>query len=363
VPLPDPESNIATPTEPPDIAQLPTIQLDLPRRSTRPRRQPTYLEDFHTAHTTVSKRYPIHNYLSYHSLSSSFQTIISSINSNHEPRSYKEASKSACWQFSMQAKLKALTTNNTWILTPLPSGKKTIGCKWVYKIKHNFDDTIDRHKACLVAKGFTQLEGLDFLDTFALVAKLTTLCLLLTVATTKNWTLKHLDVNNAFLHGDLHEVVYMTPPPGLSLPSSQHVCKLQCFLYGLKQVGRQWYAKLSSFLLSHKYSFFGANHSLFLKYANHKIIVILVYVDDLVLTGDETEEIDVITFALHHHFKIKNLGNLTYFLGLEITRNNIGLNLSQRNYTLDLLQEIGMMEIAPINDSHFPPLFRPRNSP
>jgi len=162
VPIPHPESSTTPPTEPldaaiepPDVAQSPTIQLDLPFRSTRHRRQPAYLEDFHTVHTTVSKRYPINNYLSYHSLSSSFHTLVSSINFSHEPRSYNEASKSVCWQSAMQVELKALTTNNTWILTPLPSGKKTIGCKWVYKIKHNSDGTIDRYKARLDAKGFT----------------------------------------------------------------------------------------------------------------------------------------------------------------------------------------------------------------
>jgi len=115
----------------------------------------------------------------------------------------------------MEAELEALSTNNTWQLVPLPPGKKPIGCRWVYKIKHNNDDTIDHYKTRLVAKGYTQLEGLDFLDTFAHVAKLTTLRLLLALATTNNWTLKQLDINNAFLHGDLHEEVYMKPPPGL----------------------------------------------------------------------------------------------------------------------------------------------------
>jgi len=106
----------------------------------------------------------------------------------------------------MQYELQALAANNTWQLTPLPPGKKTISCKWVYKIKYHSDCTVKRHKARVVAKGFTQLEGLDFLDTFAPIAKLTTLRLLLAIATTKNWILKQLDVNNAFLHDDLHEI-------------------------------------------------------------------------------------------------------------------------------------------------------------
>jgi len=149
--------------------------------------------------------------LSYNSLSSNFRNVISSINSHPEPQTYNEASKHASWQSAMQDELQALAANNTWQLTPLPLRKKTIGCKWVYKIKYHSDDTVERHKARIIAKGFTQLEGLDFLDTFAPVAKLTSLRLLLAIATTKNWILKQLDVNNAFLHGDLHEEVYMTP--------------------------------------------------------------------------------------------------------------------------------------------------------
>jgi len=105
----------------------------------------------------------------------------------------------------------------------------------------------------------------------------------------------------------------MTPPPGLSLPSPQHVCKLQRSLYGIRQAGRQWYAKLSTFLLSNNYFISAADHSLVLKYNNDKLIVILVYVDDSVLTGDDTEEVNTITTSLHHHFKIKDLGHLTYF--------------------------------------------------
>jgi len=248
----------------------------------------------------------------------------------------------------MQVELTAFASNKTWQITLLPSGKKTIACKWVYKVKHNFDRTIDHYKEQLVAKGFTQPEGLDFLDTFALAAKLTTLRLLLAIATSQNWTLKQLDANNAFLHGDLHEEVYMNPPLGLSLPFPHHVCKLQCSLYGFCQAGRQWYAKLSYFLLSNKYILFLIDHSLFLKYNGTKLTAILVYVDDLVLTSDDNEEITAMTASLDHHFKIINLGNLTYFLGLEVACNNTSLYLSQRKYTFDLLQETRMLDSTPM---------------
>ena len=141
----------------------------------------------------------------------------------------------------------------------------------MYKVKHRSDGTIERYKARLVAKGYAQLEGLDFLDTFAPVAKLTTLRLLLALAASHKWFLKQLDVNNVFLHGDLLEEVYMKPPLGIDVPNPQIVCKLQRSLYGLRQASRQWYAKLSQFLLSNGYVLSVADHSLFIKTQNTHI--------------------------------------------------------------------------------------------
>jgi len=342
---------------------MPTEIVDhnLPRRSNRSRRAPTYLEDFQTdlASThNVSSKYPIGNFVSYNQLSSNFKHIVASFSSSNEPCTYEDASKHDCWKKAMEAELNALSDNKTWTLVPLPSGKTAIGCRWVYKVKHKSDGTIDRYKARLVAKGYRQLEGLDFLDTFAPVAKLTTLRLLLAVASSHNWDLKQLDVNNAFLHGDLHEEVYMKPPPGVVVPNPKFVCKLQRSLYGLRQAGRQWYAKLSHFLLNNGYVLSAADHSLFLKTHSNHITTLLVYVDDIVLTGNNAEEIKHITNLLHQHFQIKNLGDLTFFLGLEVARNSAGIHLSQRKYTMDLLHETGMLECAPIPTPmvHYSPL-------
>ena len=126
----------------------------------------------------------------------------------------------------------------------------------------------------------------------------------------------------------------MKPPPGLLLPNNTHVCKLQRSLYGLRQAGRQWYAKLSNFLLSHNYILSTADNSLFLKHKGTNTTALLVYVDDIVLTGNDTEEIARITNLLDQQFKIKNLGDLTYFLGLKVARNSTGVHLWQRKYTL-----------------------------
>jgi len=147
-----------------------------------------------------------------------------SISSTVKPSSYAEASRHDCWIKAMKAELQALQSNDTWRLTFLPPHKTAIGCRWIYKNKYHADGSIERYKARLVAKGYTQMEGLDYLDTFSPIAKLTTVCLLLALAALNQWHLRQLDVNNAFLHGELDEEVYMQVPPGLSVPNSQLVC-------------------------------------------------------------------------------------------------------------------------------------------
>jgi hypothetical protein len=139
----------------------------------------------------------------------------------------------------MQAEIKAFEDNNTWTLMPLLSNKTPIGCKWVFKIKHNFDGFIERHKARLVAKRFTQCEGLDYFETFSPMAEMTIVWCLLALVAIHNWHLQQLDVNNAFLHGDLDEEVFMKPPLSFISKGDTWVCRLNKSLYGLKQASRQ----------------------------------------------------------------------------------------------------------------------------
>lgn len=141
-----------------------------------------------------------------------------------------------------------MEANNTWSLVPLPANKHCIGCKWVYKFKHKANGTRDIYRAKLVAKGYTQQVGIDFSDTFSHVAKLTSIIVLLDVATAKIWCLQQLDVNNAFLNGNLFEEVYMDLPQGYKSPKLGLVCKLNKSLYGLRQASRQWFCKFSSTL-------------------------------------------------------------------------------------------------------------------
>ena len=179
------------------------------------------------------------------------------------------------------------------------------------------------------------------------MAKLVTVKLLLAIAAQQSWPLVQLDVNNAFLNGDLDEEVYMQIPPGYVIPNSSSnpplACKLVKSLYGLKQASSQWYSKFSSFLLTQGFTQSKADYSLFHRGHGATYVALLVYVDDIVLTGASLSEITAVKEILSAQFKLKDLGNLKHFLGLEVARSTKGILISQRKYTLDLLQDTGML--------------------
>ena len=161
-----------------------------------------------------------------------------------------------------------------------------VGCKWIYKIKTHFDGSIERYKAHLVAKGFTHEYKIDYEETFALVVHISSVRALLVVVVASKWDLFQMDVKNAFLNGDLSEEVYMQPPPSLSIESNK-VCHIQRALYGLKQAPRAWFAKFSSTISRLGYLVSYYDFVLFLHHTDKEIILLLLYVDDMIIIGDD----------------------------------------------------------------------------
>lgn len=208
----------------------------------------------------------------------------------------------------MRLEFEELTGNGTWDIVQLPPGKNPIGCKWVYKIKYNADGIVERYKARLVVRGDTQIEGIDFHEMFSHVVKMSTVKTLVVVAVKKQWPMYQLDVNKAFLHGDLDKEVFMKVPPGLLVSSSSTVplaCKLKKSLYRLRQASGLWYAKLSHDLCSRGYTHSLNDYSLFHKGSSESLVLLSIFVDDIILTGCDLAELDALKYFLHVESRFK----------------------------------------------------------
>ncbi|RVW36604.1 Retrovirus-related Pol polyprotein from transposon TNT 1-94 [Vitis vinifera] len=225
------------------------------------------------------------------------------------------------WKAAMNEEMKSLQKNETWELVECPSGKKPVGCRWIYTVKYKAD------------------------------AKINIVRVLLSLAANLDWPLQQFDVKNVFLHGELSEEIYMDLPPGCMVPEKQcqKVCKLKKSLYGLKQSPRAWFGRFTKSMRAFGYRQSNSDHTLFLKKQHGKITALIVYVDDMVVIGNDPEERQALQNYLSREFEMKDLGPLKYFLGIEVSRSSEGIFLSQRKYALDLLQETGMSGCQPVN--------------
>jgi hypothetical protein len=265
------------------------------------------------------------------------------------PTCYKQAREHECWKQAMEAELHALKANHTWDIISCPPHVKPIGSKWVYTVKLKSDGSLDRYKARLVALGNKQEYGFDYEETFAPVAKMTTVRTLLAIAASQAWPLYQMDVTNAFLHGDLKEEIYMKLPPGMSTTASDEVCKLRRSLYGLKQAPRAWFEKFRNTLLTFSFTQSQYDSSLFFYKTTTGMVFLLVYVDDIILTGNDIGLITKLQHMLHSTFQMKDLGHLTYFLGLEVHSRDHGLFLNQHKYIQDLIELAGLKDATAVD--------------
>ncbi|KAK2380773.1 putative mitochondrial protein [Trifolium repens] len=305
----------------------------------------------HKGKRSTANPYPVYNFLSYHRLSPSYVAFVSALSSVSIPKTVHEALSHPRWKQAMIDEMIALESNQTWELVPLPPGKSVVGCRWVFNVKVGPDGQIDRLKARLVAKGYTQVYGQDYSDTFSPVAKMTSVRLFLAMAAMKRWPLFQLDIKNAFLHGDLEEEIYMEQPPGFVAQRGRSlVCKLQKSLYGLKQSPRAWFGRFSKVLQQFGMIRCESDHSVFVKCSSsNKYIYLVVYVDDIVITGDDNDGIKALKQHLFQNFQTKDLGPLRYFLGIEVAQSKSGIAISQRKYALDILEETGLMDCKPVD--------------
>ncbi len=294
-------------------------------------------------------KYPI-QILTYDGFVANHYTYMVKVIHEFEPTCFEQTVGNPKWDNAMDEEMAALDVHATWELVALPKDKKAIGCKWVYKIKHNANGFVSRYKARLVAKGYAQTYGIDYEETCSPVAKMTTVKIIIAMAATKGWSLHQMDVNNVFLHGDLHEEVYMEQPPGyVDQTQPNLVCRLKKTLYGLKQAPKSWSNKTGQYLVTSGFQKSNANFSLYVKKTNHGIVIIVIYVDDLIITRNNDVDIFDLKKLLKQKFEMKDLGKLRYFLGIEVIQSPKGIWLLQRQYALNKLTEYGMTGCKPIS--------------
>lgn len=263
--------------------------------------------------------------------------------STHVPRSHIQALKDPNWFAAMQAEINAMHSSGAWKLVPRPPGAHVINSLWLFRNKFDKHGNFERHKARLVVNGKHQQVGIDCFETFSPVVKPATIRTVLSLAVSRSWTIHQLDVKNAFLHGDLHDTVYMYQPPGfVDVRFPNHVCLLQRSIYGLRQAPRDWYHRLATFLKKIGFVNSVQDNSLFVYRQDNELAYLLLYVDDIVLTtSSDALRVSIIS-SLKAEFPMTDLGPLTYFLGIAVQRHSKGLFLCQKKYAEAIIERAGM---------------------
>nr|GEW37421.1 hypothetical protein [Tanacetum cinerariifolium] len=267
-----------------------------------------------------------------------------------EPTSFTVANNFPKWRQAMKEEYDALMKNETWSLVPHAPNTNVVDGKWVYRLKRDKNGVVTCYKARFVTKGFRQQSGIDFHETFSPVVKSITIRAVLSLAVFNDWPLRQLDIQNAFLHGNLKEQVYMKQSSGFIDPQRPtHVCLLHISLYDLKQAPHAWFERLSKALFDLGFKGSKTDPSLFIYSCGDTLLYILIYVDDIIVTCNNNGTIDNITCQLEFAFSLKDLGPLNYLFRIEIVPHVSDTLLSQKKYILELLQSAGLSNCNPVS--------------
>ena len=228
-------------------------------------------------------------------------------------------------------------------IVPRLEGKSIVTSKWIYKIKHGTNESVEKYKAIFATRGFSQREGVDYDETFAPVAHFTSIHMIITLASTMRWRLYQMDVKTTFLNGEIEEEVYVEQPEGFVVHGKEsHVCRLKKAMYALKQAPRAWYGRINGFLVRLGFTKSDADSNMYYKVVEGDTLILVLYVDDLFLIEAER----LVTWCkkqLLSEFEMKDLGLMHFFLGLEIWQRSNVILVSQGRYTIDILRRFGMI--------------------
>jgi hypothetical protein len=279
---------------------------------------------------------------------SSYTTLMCDL-LEEEPTFFEEAIQRKEWADAMTEEYQSIIKNEVWEIVPRLKSKDVVSSKWLFKIKHAANGSIEKYKARFFTCGFSQKEGIDYEETFAPVARYTSIITIIALAAKMKWKLHQMDVKTTFLNGVIEEEVYIEQPQGFEFENKKfHVFKLKKSLYELKQAPRAWYGRIDSFLTSLGFTKSKATSNLYFKVMNDEPVILLLYVDDLLLTGEE----NIITKCkkrLASVFEMNVLGLIHYFLGLEVWQSLEGIFLNQGKYAVEILKRFDMLECKSMN--------------
>lgn len=267
---------------------------------------------------------------------------------DYDPCTYNEALQdkdAESWQKAMISEIESMDSNQVWELVEPPIGVKAIGCKWVYKRKRGSDGKVETFKARLVAKGFTQREGIDYEETFSPVAMLKSIRILLSIAAHLDYEIWQMDVKTAFLNGSLEEDIYMKQPDGFIEKGQEHlICKLKKSIYGLKQASRSWNICFDQVIKSYGFDQCQDESCVYKKCDGNVVVFLVLYVDDILLIGNNVKVLSNVRVWLSKQFDMKDLGEVGHILGIKVLRDRKKrmLGLSQASYIDTILTRFSM---------------------
>lgn len=254
------------------------------------------------------------------------------------------------WKRAMRSEFDSLVSIGAWELVKCPDGRTPIGCRWVLKTKYNADGSVERRKARLVAKGYSQKRGVDFDETFAPVARMSSIRLIVALAAEYKLDLYQLDVTMAYTYGNLEEEIFMEQAEPFVTPGKEeYVYRLKRALYGLKQAGRQWFARLEAELLKFGLTQLESDPCTYFSRQDSKFLILVVYVDDLIVATNDMSQYQELKIKLQSQFKMRDLGPLKYCLGIEFHQDaeNKSVKIIQKKYIQDIVNKFGLEDAHP----------------
>jgi hypothetical protein len=274
-------------------------------------------------------------------------------NLEENPNIFSEAMvtrDAAFWREAVNDEMDSILSNNTWVLVDLPPGSNTIGCKWVFRRNYRTNRTIQTFKAMLVAKGFKQREGIDYFDTYALVARITSIRVLIVLASIYKLVVHQIDVKTAFLNGDLDEEVYMDQPEAFVLPGNERkVCKLVKSLYDLKQTPKQWHEKFDTVILANDFKHNGADKCVYSKFTVEYGVIVCLYMDDMLIFGINMLDVCETKKYLPSVFKMKDLNEADTILGIKVKKHSKCYAFCQSHYIEKMLLKYKHLNVKEVN--------------